>query len=329
MTCAARFHAAKPSRQCKLHAGFTLVEMMIALLLGMSIILAVTSLALSAGTIQSTQNNAASVEENASYALNNITRSVRQAGFINYDMNEAPDVPGLQMNMETMAPGLIGLDASTLKANSDGIDAPIKSTNHFSDILAIRFVGSGNNGADNTILNCAGFGVPALTPGVSDKTEAARGWSIYYVANDASGEPNLYCKYRDTQFTAQAIAKGIESFQVLYGIDTSNPANGIANQFLCASEINALDSTIAPSELNRKTNWKKVTAVKIAVLVRGVNNSELRRSETYHLFGEQYSQLKSNTDQGTKISSADIPDEQQNRFRQVFGTTIELRNSLR
>ena len=48
-----------------------------------------------------------------------------------------------------------------------------------------------------------------------------RGWSIFYVAANGDGEAELRCKYRGASgWGADAIVRGVDSFQVLYGVDT-------------------------------------------------------------------------------------------------------------
>ncbi|MET3109347.1 type IV pilus assembly protein PilW [Oxalobacteraceae bacterium GrIS 2.11] len=301
--------------------GATLVELMIAITLGSVLILAISRLTISTVSVQSSQNSVAAVHDTAGYALNNIAQSVRQAGFVNYDNSNE-----LYANADFDSPGIYGLDASTLKASSYGVESPITSSNHSSDVLVVRFYGTGNS--DSPILNCGGFPVTAPTSATS--TETDRGWSIYYVANDNNGEPNLYCKYKKNKFTAQSIAQGVESFQVLYGLDTSNPPDGIADQFLRSTEINRLDAAISESELYKHTHWKRITAVKVAILIRGSTRDRASGSDaTYNLFGSAYANSKSSADKGSQIRVADIPKEQQQYFRKVFTTTVNLKNSLK
>jgi len=299
-------------------SGVTLVELMVSMVLGMLTVLAVTGLVLASHSALSLHSDSSAMQDTAIYALNNIARSVKQAGYVNYDKAEAP-----YLDLQNMTAAIKGLDASSLKATSPGIEAPLKST---SDVLALRYFGSGAGSADNSVVNCAGFGVPAPDP--ASTAENARSWSIYYVADDARGIPNLYCKYQDKKFTAQAIAEGVESFQVLYGIDTSSPPDGIANQFLNATEIDALDAGITPAASPKNTHWKKIVAVKIAILIRTLNHTNLNDpTTTYHLFGAGYSRSKGATDPGTAINAADIPPHQRTLVRKVYGTVVQLRNA--
>lgn len=313
--------------------GFTLVELLIATVLGMFVVLAVTGLAISGKSTQSVLNDAANIQDTARFVLNNISRSVKQAGYINFGQETASSI-----QTENLTASIAGFDAGSLKATTYGIDSPETSRNA-SDILALRFFGadvSTNVSADNTILNCAGSGVPAVTS--QNTAEKERGWSIYYVANDVDTEPALFCKYNgkskdgESKFTAQAIARGVESFQVLYGINTNSSdhvANTNTTQFLSAKQITALDSGIPASELNKKTHWKKITAIKVAMLIRGAENSRLDPSTTKHsLFGEDYGNSMGASDEGTQINESDIPLNQRKRLRKVVGMTIQLRNAM-
>lgn len=300
---------------------------MISIALGIAVVLGITGLVVSSKSAQSMQNDANNINDTARFALDNISRSIKQAGYVNFDQEDAPFI-----HVENSSPSIMGFDAGSLSSTDYGIDLPLtkpNKSNNFSDTLALRFFGSGIS-TDYTILNCAGFGVPA--PKKQDQVEQGQGWSIYYVDNDVDKEPALFCKYstnssdsasdNKTKFSTQAIARGVESFQVLYGITSGYPT-----QFLSAQQITALDSTIPATELKQKTHWKKITAIKVAMLIRGAEDSNLdpptTSTSTYHLFDESYS-----NDKGTQINAADIPPSLRNRLRKVASTTIQLRNPL-
>ena len=131
-----------------------------------------------------------------------------------------------------------------------------------------------------------------------------------------------------------AIARGVESFQVLYGLD--GDGDGIANVFMSASQIDFLDESLVLSgasgaeqaiDKNRKTHWKKVVAIKVAILMRGENAV---RSDTlgkiHDLFGKDYADAFANTDAGTRIVEKTLPAKTRNRLRKIFAATIQLRN---
>ena len=332
--------------------GLTLVELMISITLGLLVVLAATALLVSSKSSYVSQDDDTLVRDTGRYAIENIMRSLRQAAFENWDTEtsasktqQAPIV-----TQPKMTANLSGLDANTLTGSTStpGIgDNTSSNVVNGSDVLAVRFYGSGApDGGKFTakairdgygsVLDCAGFAVSAPTS--QSDAEAGRGWSIYYVAKDASGEPELRCKYRSdggSTWNSMAIARGVESFQVLYGVDTDG--DRIPNRFLTATEINALDSNITITatsepektyEKNRKTNWKKVLVVKVALLVRGAQNVQGDVSgKIYNLFGSDYSDANASSDTGVKIKVADLDASVQRRVRKVFEATIQYRNA--
>lgn len=312
-----------------MHAGLSLVELMISLALGMLVVLAGASLLLSTKSGYAAQSEASIIEDAGRYALENISRSVRQAGYESWDTDEA-----LVVSRAEYSANIAGFDARTLKSASNGIDMPLAKALNGSDVLAIRFFGAGDGpDGDGTMVNCAGFSVPG--PGSQADAEEGRGWSIYYVAEDATGEPELYCKYRgDNGWTSQAIARGVESFQVLYGVDTDG--DGVMNRLCTATEIDALDEALVLEGVNaverlrdrvRKTYWKKVVLVKIGMLVRGarIARSDVQKIR-YDLFGEDYAAEHAATDIGTTIEEMKLGKAAKNRIRKAFSETIQLRN---
>lgn len=331
---------ARPSQfaHCRSQTGLTLVELMISITLGLLVVLAATSLVVSTKSLFITQTDGNETQDTSRFALDNISRSLRQIGFVNYDFNNSP-----QITPATASADIVGFDAYKVKASTTDVATKDGSGPNFSDLLAIRFFGSGAVGnGDGTMSNCAGFSVPA--PVSSSTADQDRGWSIYYVANNANDEPELYCKYYnsvDNAWSAQAIAKGVESFQVLYGVDTTDysvkvPVPVPSIKLIPATDINTLDDALVlvgatPEEKaqdkNRKTNWKKVVFIKVAILTRGKENArgDVTTSK-YNLFGPDYAAANGTNDKGTTINEVDLPAGTLNKVRKVYTATVQLRN---
>jgi type IV pilus assembly protein PilW len=188
-----------PSRRA---AGLSLPELMVALAIGMMLVLASISLLLAVRSAYLLHDDRARLEENGRFALELISRAVRQAGYRDW---------GVAGSGAAALQPVTGLDARSLKDAADGMAGPYGSTVNGSDVLALRFEGSGEGGGDGAIQNCAGAAVGA--------DGGQGGWSIFYIANDAGGEPELRCKYRGPSgWKSDALVRGIEGFQVLYGM---------------------------------------------------------------------------------------------------------------
>ncbi|MEA5098214.1 MAG: PilW family protein [Burkholderiaceae bacterium] len=334
-------------RTAKKQRGLTLVELMVSIVLGLMVVLAATALLVSSKSSYTTQDDESVVRDAGRYALENITRSVRQSAFVNLDTETVANSGTLQAPItmtSTMSANLKGYDGKTLISDSSATltDSDVTSDGvvNGSDVLAVRFFGVGNKttGSINkdgygSIVDCAGFGVSAPTSQTT--ADADRGWSIYYVAKDATGEPQLRCKYRGESskgygWSSESIVRGVESFQVLYGVDTDN--DKIPNQYLTATQIDALDAAAAKDNpgktLNEYTYWKKVVVIKVALLMRGEKNVQGDTSTmVFDLFGKAYSDANASNDTGSHIEVSKLDAQVKKRVRKLFETTIQYRNS--
>lgn len=324
-------------------AGLTLVELMISITLGLIVLLSATALLLSSKSAYVTQDDSAGLQETARFAMENISRSIRQAGYENWGMQAENRKDDARL-YPWMEPNISGLDSKSLNSTTFGIDSPLAASVNGSDVLAVRFFGISETGTvtpDGTIFDCVGNEISA--PVSQDDADWGRGWSIYYVAKDAAGEPELRCKYRadsTNKWNSEAIARGVESFQVLYGVDCfdGNPkadCDSIPKQFLTATQINAKDAAMIPvganaeekaKNKNKRSLWKKVLVVQVAILVRGTENVRADGSAaTYDLFGKDYSAANATDDKGVQIKEADLTADKTRR-RKVFLMVIQLRN---
>ncbi len=288
--------------------GFSLAEVMVASTVGLLLTLVATAMLLAANASYLNTGASTRVDDSGRFALAILAQSIRQAG---YDDNAAQaSGPGVPTAVEPLA--IAGLDAASLPAHGAAIDHPLPPEANGSDVLLIHFTGS----ADGATVNCAGF---------DEKGQHA--WSIFYVAKADDGEAELRCKYKGaSSWASDAIVRGVDSFQVLYGIDTDTPRDGVANQYLTASAIAALDGAIDPAggtadERDRgralKSYWRRVVAVRVALLLHGEFGSRPAGSllQRYELFeGEP------------AVDEIKMPAPLQRRVRRVFTATYAVRN---
>jgi type IV pilus assembly protein PilW len=118
---------------------------------------------------------------------------------------------------------------------------------------------------------------------------------IYYVANDALGNPSLY---RQTGATtpAEQLIEGVEALQMSYGFDTNN--DQIVDSYLSAAGV---------------TNWDRVRSVNFALLVRSDEAGTERDNKTYVLLD-------------TAVGGRTLGPFTDLRSRLMFTSTIALRN---
>jgi type IV pilus assembly protein PilW len=279
--------------------GATLAELLVALAVGMGAMLMAAALLLSANAVYLAQTDAVALDEGGRYALDSIARAVRQAAFVNWERAGAAAA-------QSAGPARVsGLDARSLPRSSDGIDGALADTVNGSDVLAVRFAGSGAAaGGDGSAVNCAGFGV-----GQDDD-----GWSIFYVGRDARGEAELRCKYRGAHsWGADAIVAGVDSFQLLYGVDTDDPPDGVANEYISASALDERGTAL----------WKRVASIRVALMLHGAHAANVE-PRMFHLFGRAYSDAFAGVDRGVRLAEVDLPAALRGRERKLFATTINL-----
>jgi type IV pilus assembly protein PilW len=296
--------------------GLTLAEMMVALAVGLAVVLMGTRLLLLANGAYAAQAEQAALDDGGRHALELIGRAVRQAGHVDMDQLDLPGtgpVPPAR---------LAGLDAHSLNRTTPGIANPLPDAANGSDVLALRFPGAGAapNG-DGSVLDCAGFA----------QAQGEEGWSIFYVAKNGEGEAELRCKYRGaSNWSADAVVSGVDGFQVLYGVDTDTPRDGVPNRYLSADGVQALDAASGlgadPQELNRKTHWKRVVSVRVGLLLHGARiTREDAGTLRYDLLGAAYAASEAaQIDAGSHLLESALPAAQRRRERRLFSATVAL-----
>ncbi|MGO4380768.1 PilW family protein [Pseudoduganella sp. RAF53_2] len=266
-------------RQC----GFGLAEAMIAAALSLFLTLVASTMLIAANANYLNTGAASRVDDSGRFALAIIGQAVRQAGYGDSD-----------------TAAFAGLDAASIKENTSAIDEPQPAING-SDVLLVHFAGS----ADGAMVNCAGF-----------EEAGPHAWSIFYVGKAADGEAELRCKYKGaSNWAADAIVRGVDSFQLLYGLDTDEPQDGIPNRYLTADAINAMDAATAAAG-TPKSNWRRVASVRVALLLHGEFGSRPGGPPMHYALFEG----------GPVVDEASLPTPLQRRARRVFTATYAVRN---
>lgn len=305
------------------HAGVTLVELLIALVL-VSII-TVATLALynsSASTYRTTDANQ-ELQDNARLVFDIFSQAIRQAGL----QDNAQYASFQAQNQPTLAPSHVwdtarfGVQPALFGAN----DAKITSSTDYgasgsggyngSDVFGVRYFGSSKlddaSTADGSIINCRGGRVPYPL------VQGDIGISLFQVAVSTSGEPELKCIVEPRTATSeQPIVSGVETLQILYAVDTDAgaAADSTPNRWLNAQQV-------ASGSL-----WPKVRAVRIGMVLRGAAGSATNAVNATALYplGEDFSKVSGAVPAGEAIFTP--PND--NRLRRAFTFNIAVRNNL-
>ncbi|HOW79933.1 MAG TPA: PilW family protein [Verrucomicrobiota bacterium] len=228
--------------------GFSLVEIMVALVLGLVIVAAVLQTFISTQQSARTLETTSGMQENERLALDFLGKYIRLAGykFISWTPNnDAFPVSNL---------GLHPLVAGVVIAGGD-------NDQQGADSITFRYQGS--NG--RSVTDCLG--------GIIDPNQAV---VTSFSLNLNNGRFALRCRvqYINRQTGAaigaaqtEPILNDIENMQILYGVDSTPQQGGLlldrADRYVTASQINAHNAA------NPADNWwRQVLSVRIDLLVR-------------------------------------------------------------
>jgi type IV pilus assembly protein PilW len=321
-------------------SGFSLVELMIAMTIGLLIIGALMAVIVSAGSSSRSNDRNSELQTNGRYALEALKRDVQVAGYYDFSGGGVAPAP-------VALPGdCYQFFASNLSqrvwGSNDGVNAfaakCIPAASYAgSDILVLRYL-SLDSGASTDGQLTAGFNtngglylrsayirhamfVPPAMPGAMTATPQADHRvevHIYYVnpnTSAADGVPSLHrVRLDDTgNMIDEMVVSGIQNLQVQYGV--SDAAGN--TQYLDANNVNpgvaAATDSVTPAinnALGAPNPWSKVTSLRVWLLARNSTPGEAAFTDTNsYTIGDQ------------TIAAAN------DHFRrQVLSSTIQLRN---
>lgn len=294
--------------------GLTLVELLVSLVLASLVTLAAVALYTVGLSSYRTVDAGQELQDNGRFALEVIGQAARQAGYQNY-----PEGYGLRWDTTyktsgdlypTIRGGNNAKVASVTNTDDDGTNG--NGGYNSSDTLALRFHGS-SNAADRTkpdgsMIDCQGI---AQTAPLLANDTADVAISLFWVKVDSSSEPSLQCISRGKPDSptrnSQPVVRGVETFQVMYGIDADGDT--MPNRWVGAQDV---------------TDWTLVTAVRVGFVLRGAPGSNQGASATADE-NKIYPLGKEFTGTSTEAGLVYTPPND-GRLRRAFAATYTLRN---
>lgn len=288
--------------------GESLVSLMLALSLSLGIVLSAIHLAVQAELLHHRARQLSQLEDQAHQVIELIERLLQQAGYV--DVTKP-------MSMQAARPlegAIDGADNAIVSGYSQAGMVTAKSVSLASDILLIHLRGDDAL----TVINCAGFVMPAAS-GPNHLT----GPSILYVGLDPANEPELRCYFRGTsQWSSQALASGVLTFQVRFGLDTDT--DGLPNLFISPSQLADITKNQSTSELSPRT---RIVALHIGLLMRSTQRlASSMVSTPFLLFGEKPEACVNELGTAEQVLPSQL---KSNRLYRQFDKVIFLNNSLR
>jgi type II secretory pathway pseudopilin PulG len=265
-----------------INAGFTLVELMIGMLLGLLLIGGVVALFLQSSESFRTDENVARMQDQARYAMDELGRDIEMAGFIAEPLS--PTALTFDANLAVAdGCGPVGEDdwlvrltdagtgENTTLTGVDNATGPSARAAYAclepgeldggSDVIAVkrmaaRLVPPGDVQPGRVYIQSNGtvgqlYKEPAATPlaGISSIREYRP--RIYYIRNygavEGDGIPTLCRKALGSgdpsPIETDCIAQGIENLQIEYGLDLDG--DGAANQYLADPTLAEVQNVVS------------------------------------------------------------------------------------
>ncbi len=314
--------------------GVTLIELLVTLALMSIVSLAAVSMYTTASQSNRTIDNTQELQSKARMAFEIIGQAARIAGYEDLvgrkgSVASPNDSAFSGQVFDTTGSGsrtyaLRGYDNSKIASgdvNTTTYDGANDNTGIFySDSLALRYFGVGkpNDGsdADGSVVNC--WGQAEAYP--FDATVNSIPVSLFHVTTDANdGEPELSCvvlKRSGTGRLSQPLIRGVETFQVLYGV---SPATTV---------LQSIDEAGVPSRWVSgrdmlASEWVRVRAIKVGLVIRGeIGSASAPSTAPLYPLGEAFVG-STTTDGGLKF----IPPSD-TRLRRAYSSTFLIRSPV-
>lgn len=338
--------------------GISLVEVLVALVISLFLLAGIVQVYVANKSSYAFSNAISRIQENGRYALDTMVQDLRMAGFFGcavFDTEDDAAMDAIVNNLDTSGTGydpdlydflekdlvegtendgLNGSDSITMRGAVPGqatVEEPYNT-----NLSANIFVTQPNDLEKNDIImisNCRGadiFQVTNLTQsGTSNKTALVHNTGTgepgnynpdscaganahclsqaygadssvfklhavtYSIAVGESGEPALW---RSENGINQELIEGIEQMQLLYGVDTTD--DDFPNQYMTSTQLIA-----------SANDWYDVISIRLMLLIRSASDAVVEAPQVINY-------------NGVTSTAAD------NRLRQVFSTTIALRNRI-
>jgi type IV pilus assembly protein PilW len=290
------FHLKNHLKAPRYSKGLTLIEMMISMVLGMVIILGLTSVYLSSQKSARTRDAIGNMEANARVALSSLRQIIEHAGY-----PSIYNVP-LEKPFHTTDDGAIDINLKC-RGGTEDLVRPNSIANKYTidsggrDRLVVKYMADNPDDANAEIMrDCSGNGVPAECSadpdnGMYDSMKAIVYNAIYITT--PPGRNVLLCA-GSRNGVPQPLAEDISFIQFLYGV-----SNGVLISYKTATAVESAKE------------WESVISVQVAILVRSSGNI-LKTAES-----RVFVLLNQNVNRNDK------------RLYRVYSTTINLPNRNR
>lgn len=274
--------------------GYTLIELMISLLLGLMMISGFGSLFVQTQKSSAIQRSLSYMMEDGRYILEVFGRELRRSGSLRNRLTAGGGADVVFTDdVSVLGSGMDFLAADYIRGQSNAVVLRYQLNN--ATELATTDPFSTNSACERSI---------SLTPGEDPAVQEHVVTLYFYVAFDTTtNSPVLYCRAKRRNLddptpgsnptsTAEPLLSNVQQLLITYGVDTD--ADNAANYYV--------DAVTVP-------NWQQVVVTKLSVVLRSDDDNLTESSIGYTIDGVNYP----------------VTDK---RLYRVFSTTIAFRNKI-
>ncbi|MFZ2403913.1 MAG: PilW family protein [Methylobacter sp.] len=292
--------------------GYTLIELMISLLLGLTLIAGFGSLFVQTQKNATIQRSLSYMMEDGRYILEVFGRAFRRAGSLRSKMT----ISGSSDAVFTADANVLGSTMSFaagefIKGQYDAAGfGETEDLPYNINQLVMRYQLNNNTELAQTDPNSTNSACERsilLTTGEDPATETHVVTLYFYIAVDATNVPVLYCVAKRKNFSdssknrtssAEPLISNVQKLLVYYGIDSDAVADGLANYYTSADNIGGVG----------QPSWRQVVAIRLSAVLRSEDDNLTNASISY-----------------TPIDNTTYTADD-NRLYREYSTTIAFRN---
>jgi len=300
----------------KKHQGLSLIEMMVSMVLGLFLVLGLTSMYMGSKKSDKVRDAVSRIEENARMTLNTLRSAIEHAGYKSVD-NIPLDKPFYTPSDGALQNENCGASAGLI-TNNNLLTPPTALDDYTkdgdvddgeSDMLTVVFRAD-NPDKGPIYFDCSGEAYVGLTNPVAQQkacsTDPLVGVSnpwksrILNMLYINQADKTLHCMGSRSATGSIVLASGIENMQIRYGVTTTNSLGERQTTYKKANDVEA------------NNEWEAVTSVQAAILV--ASQSEVLDKAETHSF---------------TLLDEDIDIAADRKIYRQFSTTINLPNRAR
>lgn len=322
-----------PQTSRRTQRGLSLVELMVALTIGLFLLGAVGIIYVNTATTSRSSTLESQMNEDAALALELLQQQIRLTGFSNVDASGNRLFPGQAIrgcNGDPSATDPDERDSSFTDTDSDFTTLACNGGGTLPDSFAVRYEASllnsqpVNDAGVQRPGNCAHEGITAWNAqaeGAANATPMTLADNRYYIDNDVDGTPSLWCQGRTGAGfgTATALIPNIEDMQVQYAV-TALPTVGDPIPHQVAGYVDADHAVLGAPAIN----WSRVAALRVCLLARSARPVPLGDNPVGTANADG---TTATAGLGTYIDCDGVSRTATDRLiRRAYVTTIQLRN---